>query len=101
MLESLLTLELRTGRARKVHGPMAESALLRLYGRTPTGTELSNNATQVNKALAALEGQTIEKIAFAPKGPGVFTLELESSEYRVHLEIREEGIWLKEVGLDL
>ncbi len=100
-LESLLTLELRTGRARKMHGPMAESALVRLYGRTPTGTELSKNAGQVNKALAALEGQTIEQIAFTPKGPGAYSLELETSEYRVQLEIREEGIWVKEVGLDL
>lgn len=100
-LENLLALELRTGRARKIHGPMAESTLLRLYQKTPTGSELQKSTANVNKALAALEGQSLEHIAFAPKGPGVFTLDLETSEYRVHLEIREEGIWVKEVGLDL
>ena len=100
-LENLLALELRTGRARKIHGPMAETALLRLFGRTPTGAGLQKSTATVNSALAALEGQTIEQIAFAPKGHGVFTLDLETSEYRVHLEIREEGIWVKEVGLDL
>lgn len=100
-LENLLALELRTGRARKIHGPMAESTLLRLYQKTPTGSELQKSTTTVNKALAALEGQTLEHIAFAPKGPGAFTLDLETAEYRVHLEIREEGIWVKEVGLDL
>ena len=100
-LENLLALELRTGRARKIHGPMAESTLLRLYQKTPTGTELQKSTSQVNKALDALAGQTLEHLAFAPKGPGVFTLDLETSEYRVHLEIREEGIWMKEVGVDL
>ena len=100
-LENLLTLELRTGRARKIHGPMAESTLLRLFQKTPTGAELQNNTTQVNRALAAMHGQTLQHIAFAPKGPGIFTLELETDEYRVHLEIRPEGIWVREVGLDL
>jgi hypothetical protein len=100
-LENLLELELRTGRARKIHGPMVESTFLRLYQKTPTGSDLQKSTTQVNNALAALQGQTLEHIAFAPKGPGVFTLDLETSEYRVHLEIREEGIWVKEVGLDL
>ncbi len=100
-LENLLTLELRTGRARKIHGPMAESTLLRLFQKTPTGAELQKNTSQVNRALAAMQGQTLEHIAFAPKGPGVFTLELETDEYRMHLEIRSEGIWVREVGVDL
>lgn len=100
-LENLLALELRTGRARKIHGPMVESTFLRLYQKTPTGSELQKSTAQVNDALAALEGQMLERIAFAPKGPGVFTLDLETGEYRVHLEIREQGIWVKEVGLDL
>lgn len=100
-LENLLALELRTGRVRKIHGPMAESTFLRLYQKTPTGSALQQSTTQVNRALDALQGQTLEHIAFAPKGPGVFTLDLETTEYRVHLEIREEGIWVKEVGLDL
>src|SRR5262245_54609346 len=77
-LENLLTLELRTGRARKIHGPMAESSLLRLYQKTPTGSELEKSTSQVNGALTALQGQTLEHLAFAPKGPGVFTLELET-----------------------
>lgn len=100
-LENLLRLELRTGRARKIHGPMAESTLLRLFSKTPTGSELQKSTSQVNNALATLEGQTLEKISFAPKGPGVFTLDLETSEYQIHLEIREEGIWVKQIELDL
>jgi hypothetical protein len=101
VLEDLLKLELRTGRVRKIHGPMAEATFQRLYAKTPSGASLQNSTKQVNTALAALEGQTLEHIEFAPKGPGVFALELETSEYRVHLEIREEGIWVKEVGVDL
>jgi len=100
-LEDLLSLELRSGRVRKIHGPMAETTFLRLYQKTPSGSALQDSTAQVNRALAALQGQTLEGIAFAPKGPGVFTLDLETSEYRVHLEIREDGIWVKEVGLDL
>lgn len=100
-LEDLLALELRSGRVRKVHGPMAESTFLRLYQRTPTGAALQDSTATVNRALAALEGQTLERIAFAPKGPGVFSLEMDTGEYRVHLEIREEGIWVKEVGLEM
>src|SRR5581483_8419872 len=100
-LENLLALELRTGRVRKIHGPMAESAFMRLYQKTPTGSALGKSTAQVNQALTALKGQTLEHIAFAPKSPGVFTLDLETEEYRVHLEIREEGVWLREVGVDL
>lgn len=100
-LEALLALELKTGRVRKIHGPMAESAFLRLYQKTPNGSELQKSTTQVNHALAALRGQTLEQIAFAPKGPGVYSLDLDTEEYHVHLEIRDEGIWLREVGLDV
>lgn len=100
-LESLLALELNTGRARKIHGPMAESALLRLYGRTPTGNALQENSRQVNTALNALQGQMLEGVKFAPKGPGSYTLDIETEEYQVHLEIRPEGIWVKQIELDL
>ncbi len=100
-LETLVALGLRTGRVRKLHGPMAESAFLHLYQKMPTGAALAQSTAQVNRALETLQGQTLERIAFAPKGPGVFTLDLETEEYRVHLEIREEGVWLREVGLDL
>jgi hypothetical protein len=100
-LEDLLTLELRTGRVRKIHGPMAEATFQRLYAKTPAGAALQHSTKQVNSALAAMEGQTLERIAFSPKGPGVFGLDIETSEYRVHLEIREEGIWVREVGVDV
>lgn len=98
-LEKLLALELQTGRVRKIHGPMVESTFLRLYQKTPTGAELQKSTNQVNAALAALQGQTIESFSFTPKGPGVFALALETDEYSVQLEIHPEGILVKQVEL--
>ncbi len=99
--ESLLLLGLKTGRIRRVHGPQAESALLHLFQKTPRGSAVARAITQLNQALEQLKGQVVDGITFTPRLPGAYALSIETAEYRLSLEIQEEGIWLKEVGIEV
>ncbi|HYO14657.1 MAG TPA: hypothetical protein VE685_15795 [Thermoanaerobaculia bacterium] len=85
--ESVLEMSLQTGRARRVHGPESEQALLRLFQQTPRGGAARRATEAVNKALAALAGQTIEKMLFTIQGPGVFRLGVETDGCKLTLEI--------------
>ncbi len=101
LLENLLALSLRTGRIRRLYGPEAETALLRLFQKTPRGSSIAQTLTQLNQALEQLKGQVIDGIAFTPRLPGTYGLSIETGEYRLNLEIQEEGIWLKDVGIEV
>jgi hypothetical protein len=91
-LEGVLEMSLQTGRARRVHGPESEQALFRLFQQTPRGTAARRATEAVNKALAALAGQTIEKMLFTLQGPGVFRLGLETGGCKLTLEIDRHGV---------
>jgi hypothetical protein len=91
-LERVLEMSLQTGRARRVHGPESEQALLRLFQQTPRGGAARRATEAVNKALAALAGQTIETMLFTTQGPGVFRLGLQTSGCRLTLEIDRHGV---------
>lgn len=91
-LEGVLEMSLQTGRARRVHGPESEQALLRLFQQTPRGGAARRATEAVNKALASLAGQTIGKMLFTVQGPGVFRLGLETSGCRLTLEIDRHGV---------
>src|ERR1041384_1730749 len=59
-LEQLLELTLRTGRVRKLHGPMAEAAAVRVYQATPGGRAIGKALAEVNAALGALQGRALD-----------------------------------------
>ena len=60
-LAELLELGLATGRVRAVYGPEGEQAALALFRRLPLGKELTESARDLNEALGALEGRTIDE----------------------------------------
>jgi len=91
-LEGVLEMTLQTGRVRRVHGPESEQALLRLFQQTPRGGAARRATEAVNQALAALAGQTIEKMLFAVRGPGVFRLGVETGGCKLTLEIDRHGV---------
>jgi hypothetical protein len=62
-LEAMLELILQTRRLRQRHGPDAEQALTDLFYRTERGSGLREAAREVNTALEALRGHTIEKLS--------------------------------------
>lgn len=91
-LEHVLEMTLQTGRARRMHGATAEQALLRLFHQTPRGAAARRATEAVNRALAALAGQTLENVLFTPQGPGVFRLGIETDRCKLALEIDRHGV---------
>jgi hypothetical protein len=100
-LESVLALTLETGRARRVQGPEAEQALLRLYRKTPGGAAVERLTREANQALAALAGQRVSRLAFSPQAPGTFKLEISTDACQLVVEVGRRGITVDSVGVDL
>jgi hypothetical protein len=98
-LERLLDLTLRTGRVRRLHGPHAEAAAIRLYQATPAGRAVGGELAEVNAALGALRGLTIERIAFGAKGPGTYALTLDTTDAKLTLEVGPDGVAVRELSI--
>ena len=98
-LERLLDLGLRTGRVRRVHGPHAESALARVFNGTPAGLSLAATLAEVNGALGALRGQPLDRLTFAARGPGSYTLSIETPVAGLTLDIGPGGVAVKDVSV--
>jgi hypothetical protein len=97
--ERLLELTLRTGRVRRLHGPHAEAAAIRLYQATPAGRAIGATLAEVNAALGALRGRTLEGVAFTARAPGTYLLALDTPGARLTLEIGPEGVAVRELGV--
>ncbi len=103
MLESLgrvLELSLGTGRLRKLHGAHSVMSIKKIFDKTPQAKAVKETVDEVNQALAALAGQTIEKLTFTPADPGGFTLLINTDQCQVRLAIGPAGIQVRslEVG---
>ncbi len=94
-LEQILEMTLQTGRARKHHGAESEQALLRLFHQTPRGTAARRATEAVNRTLASLAGQPLERMLFTSQGPGVYRLGLETERCKLTLEIDRHGITIE------
>jgi len=91
LLAAMLELILPTQRIRRVHGPEADRALTALFYRTPRGAELRRTTEEVNAALAALRGQALEELRFAPTPAGQ-RLTIATSECSLALVIDRAGV---------
>ena len=98
-LEQLLDLGLRTGRVRRIHGPHAEAAVARVYHATPAGRSLSAALGDVNAALGALRGLPVDRLTFAARGPGAYTLSIETAAAGLTLDIGPSGVAVKDVSV--
>ena len=90
-LETMLELVLQTQRVRRQHGPDAEQALLRLFHRTPRGAALAQAAREVNEALEALHGHTLESLTFTPTPRG-HSLVIDTEHCSLTLAIDRAGV---------
>lgn len=99
-LESLLELGLESGRIRKVHLAHGEMAARRIYARTPKGRTAQGSAAEVNEALRALIGHTIEELSVTQPTPGSFSLTVATEHGRLLLRLDRAGVRLQslEVG---
>jgi len=98
-LERLLDLGLRTGRVRRLHGPHAESAIARVFNATPAGQGLAAALAELNTALVALQGQPLHRLTFAARGPGSYTLSIETPAAGLTFDIGPGGVALRDVSV--
>ena len=97
-LAELLELGLSTGRLRAVYGPEGEQAALALFRRLPLGKELTQSARDLNEALGALEGRTIDRISVNAVGPGEYGVTISTEDYEVVLRLGRAGARLATIG---
>jgi len=97
-LAELLELGLGTGRVRSVYGPEGEQAALALFRRLPLGRELTQSTRDLNEALGALAGRTIERIAVNAVGPGEYGVTISTDDYEIVLRLGRAGARLATIG---
>jgi hypothetical protein len=83
-LETMLELALQRG------GPTARQALLSVFSKTPRGRALGAAAREVNRALQALGGQTLQSVRVS-SGPGTHSLSIETDRCRLTLDLDSHG----------
>ena len=97
-LEAMLELALQTKAVRRRHGPDAERTLTDLFFRTGRGAALRQSARDVTRALEALAGQTIEKIAVTAV-PGRHTITINTDHAHLTLSVDQSGIQVDRVDV--
>jgi hypothetical protein len=96
-LAGFLELALETGVARRIHGAPGEGLLAAVLSRTPRGRAVEEAARQANRALEALAGHRLRRLAFAPGLPGACRLVVETEECTLCFEIDRQGVRGREV----
>jgi hypothetical protein len=97
-LAELLELGLATGRVRAIYGPEGEQAALALFRRLPLGRELTRSARDLNEALGALEGRTLERVSVNAVGPAEYAVTISTDNYEVVLRLGRAGARLATIG---
>ena len=95
-LETMLELALQSRAVRNRHGPDAERALSDLFFRTERGAAQRQAARDVNRALGALVGQTIEKISVSA-APGRHTISIATDRAHLTLSVDRGGVQVDRV----
>ena len=95
-LETMLELALQTKAIRNRHGPDAERALSDLFFRTGRGAAQRQAARDVTRALEALVGQTIEKIAVTA-APGRHVIAINTDRAHLTLSVDRGGVQVDRV----
>ena len=95
-LVTMLELALQTKAIRNRHGPDAERVLSDLYFRTGRGVAQRQAARDVTRALEALVGQSIEKIAVSA-APGRHTITINTDRAHLTLSVDRGGVQVDRV----
>jgi hypothetical protein len=97
-LGELLELGLQTGRVRAVYGPEGEQAALVLYRRLPQGKELSQSTRELNEALEALAGRTLDRLSVHAVGPGEYGVSISADGFELAIRLGRSGARISTLG---
>ena len=98
-LATILDVGLQSGRIRQRYGADGEQALTRLFQRTPAGATLSAAAAAVTEALAALRGHVIEKVQVTARGPGSYSIAIDTDRCQIGIAIDRGGVRVENVAI--
>jgi hypothetical protein len=90
---------LSSGRVRNLYGPGAELALWSLFKQTPQGREISASVDAVNSALRRLHGQSLKSLNTVMRGPGAYSLMLETNECQIAVRFERSGVRVENVEI--
>jgi hypothetical protein len=91
-LERVCALALETGKARSLGRAEGERLLTAVYRRTPGGSALTAETTEVNRMLAELAGRTLESARLSMRMPGRYLLDLSVDGVALQIAIEPEGL---------
>jgi len=97
-LGELLELGLQTGRVRSIYGPEGEQAALALFRRLPQGRELARSTGDLNDALEALAGRTLERLSVHAVGPGEYGVSISAEGFELALRLGPSGARISSVA---
>ena len=101
VLGNLLELTLGSGRIRARYGPREEQALNEVFRRTPRGREVEAQVARVNRALALLDGQVLERARLAAGGPGAYRLVIEAGGRQLSVALGPSGAAVRSLEIAL
>jgi hypothetical protein len=96
-LGAITEIALTSGRVRAAHGPGAELALWSLFQKTPKGREVAASIEALNRALAQLQGQTLEHAGAVARAPGAYALTLKTNGCQLVIRFGPAGIRVESV----
>lgn len=97
-LGELLELGLQTGRLRSIYGPEGEQAALTLFRRLPQGRALSRSTSELNTALEALGGRTLDRVSVHSVGPGEYGVTISAEGFELALRLGPNGARISTIG---
>jgi hypothetical protein len=95
----LVALAVETGRARSVHGPAGVRALIAVWKDTPQGRRAAEQAEELNTALTALRGRTLDSVRVLPTGPGVYAVTVAAGDVEVRLTFDRDEATLRSINV--
>ena len=95
----VVSMALETGRARSVHGPAGERALVTLWRETPRGREALEGASELNEALSALRGFPIGGVRVTPTGPSSYAISISAGDCDVNLSFDHGSARLRSINV--
>jgi hypothetical protein len=91
-LEQICVLALETGKARQLGSAETERLLMAVYRRTPGGTAIQSETSDVNKVLSQFVGRTLQSARLTCRMPGRYHLDLTVDGFDVTIAIAPEGL---------
>ena len=98
-LGEVAAVALETGRARAVHGPNGVRSLVGVWRETPQGRAVSSGVEELNAALRAVQGQTVEAVRVAVTAPGAYSVVIAAGPYEVRVALDRAGATLRSVNV--